>query len=159
MDDAIFHVEAPARLLYSKTLCALRIIHEEMLRVGLQLNYGSGKTEVLACYWGRHSTQSAQTFYKEVGGIYRVWNEFDGMLQVRTVPHYKHLGGFITRNLSLHPELRIRRAQMHQQLHGLKRCALADETLPVAHRQALLAELGTFSAYAPCWHLAPFAEV
>lgn len=142
VDDVIFHVEAPAEQLYSKTVCALRILHEEMLRVGLQLNYGQGKTEVLACYWGKHSTQTAQRFYKELGGTFRVWNEFDGVLDVRTVPHYKHLGGFITRNLSLHPELRIRKAQMHQQLHGLKRCALSDPTLPASQRRALLHSLG-----------------
>ena len=142
VDDAIFHVEASAAQLYSKTVCALRIIHEEMLRVGLQLNYGQGKTEVMACYWGRHSTQHAQHFYKKLGGSYCVWNEFDGVLAVRTVPHYKHLGGFITRNMSLHPELRIRKAQMHQQLHGLKRCALSDQALPLSQRRALLHSLG-----------------
>ena len=142
VDDAIFHVEATAEQLYSKTVCALRIIHEEMLRVGLQLNYGQGKTEVLACYWGRRSTQTAQHFYKVMGGTYKVWNEFDGVLDVRTVPHYKHLGGFIARNLSLHPELRIRKAQMHQQLHGLKRCATSDQSLPLPQRRALLHSLG-----------------
>lgn len=142
VDDVIFHVEASAEQLYSKTVCALRILHEEMLRVGLQLNYGQGKTEVLACYWGKHSTQTAQRFYKELGGTFRVWNEFDGVLDVRTVPHYKHLGGFITRNLSLHPELRIRKAQMHQQLHGLKKCALSDPTLPDSQRRALLHSFG-----------------
>ena len=142
VDDAIFHIEASATQLYAKTICALRILHEEMLRVGLQLNYGQGKTEVLACFWGRHSTKASQQFYKDSGGRFQVWNEYDGVFQVRAVPHYKYLGGFLTKSLSLHPELKIRRAQMHQQLHGLKQCALADETLPVDRRQALLQSLG-----------------
>ena len=142
VDDAIFHIEAPAAELKKKTTCALRILHEEMLRIGMRLNYESGKTEVLACFWGRHSTQSAQAFYKQAGGVFQVWNEFDGVLQVRAVPHYKHLGGFVTRTMSLHPELRIRRAQMHQHLHGIKHSALADTALPNTKRQALLHSLG-----------------
>ena len=88
VDDAIFHIEAPAAQLRSKTTCALRILHEEMLRLGLRLNYENGKTEVLACFWGRHSTQAAQNFFKQEGGVFRVWNEFDGVLTVRAVPHY-----------------------------------------------------------------------
>ena len=142
VDDAIFHIEASAAQLQEKTICALRIIHEELLRCGLRLNYSHGKTEVLTCFWGRHSTRSAQHFYKMGGGQFRVWNEFDGVLQVRAVPHYKYLGGFLTRSLSLHPELKIRRAQMHQQLHGLKHCALSEATLPLEKRQALLQSLG-----------------
>ncbi len=142
VDDAIFHIEAPAGKLYAKTQCALRILHEEMLRLGLCLNYGSGKTEVLLGFGGRHSTQAAQQFYKQHKGTFDVWNEFDGVFKVRAVPHYKHLGGFITRNLSLHPEIRVRRAQMLQQLHGVKRCALADSTLPISQRRALLHSLG-----------------
>ena len=142
VDDAIFHIEAPAAQLQNKTICALRIIHEELLRCGLRLNYSQGKTEVLTCFWGRHSTRSAQQFYKQGGGTFQVWNEFDGVLQVRAVPHYKYLGGFLTRSLSLHPELKIRRAQMYQQLHGLKHCALSESTLPLERRQALLQSLG-----------------
>ena len=142
VDDAIFHIEAPAAQLHAKTICALRILHEEMLRLGLRLNYETGKTEVLTCFWGRHSTQAAQKFFKQEGGVFQVWNEFDGVLTVRAVPHYKHLGGFITRTMSLHPELRVRRAQMHQQLHGLKHSALSDPVLPMSKRQALLQSLG-----------------
>ena len=44
--------------------------------------------------------------------------------------------------MSLHPELRVRRAQMHQQLHGLKHSVLSDTVLPLNKRQALLQSLG-----------------
>ena len=115
VDDAIFHVEASASQLQEKTTCALRILHEEMLRVGLCLNYGQGKTEVLMCFWGSKAKGSSQHFFQQMRGQFHVCNEFDGVFTVRAVPHYKYLGGFITKTLSLLPELRVRRAQMHQQ--------------------------------------------
>ena len=142
VDDAIFHIEASAPQLYEKTTCALRILHEEMLRVGLRLNYGQGKTEVLMCFWGGKAKGSAQHFFRNMGGQFHVCNEFDGVFTVRAVPHYKYLGGFVTKSLSLLPELRVRRAQMHQQLHGVKHCALADVSLPIEKRRALLQSLG-----------------
>lgn len=142
VDDAIFHVEASASQLQEKTTCALRILHEEMLRVGLCLNYGQGKTEVLMCFWGSKAKGSSQHFFQQMRGQFHVCNEFDGVFTVRAVPHYKYLGGFITKTLSLLPELRVRRAQMHQQLHGIKHCALADESLPIEKRRSLLQSLG-----------------
>ena len=142
VDDAIFHIEASAPQLYEKTNCALRILHEEMLRVGLRLNYGQGKTEVLMCFWGSKAKGSAQQFFRNMHGNFHVCNEFDGVFTVRAVPHYKYLGGFITKSLSLLPELRVRKAQMHQQLHGVKHCALADVSLPIEKWRALLQSLG-----------------
>ena len=76
------------------------------------------------------------------GGVLRVFNEVDGMLVVRTVTAYKHLGGFVTRNLSLHPELRVRGAQTQQQLRGLKHTVLSEPDLPLPSRQTILKSLG-----------------
>ena len=142
VDDAVFHVEAPSIEILDKVTKALQIVHEEMLRMGLQPNYGVGKTEVLLSFKGKQATQVSQRFHREQGGVVRVFNEVDGMLTVRTVTAYKHLGGFVTRNLSLHPELRVRGAQTQQQLRGLKHAVLSDPALPLQSRQTILKSLG-----------------
>ena len=142
VDDAVFHIEAPPVHVLDKVTRALQIIHEEMLRMGLQPNYGVGKTEVLLSFKGKQATQVSQKFHKGQGGVLRVLNETDGMLEVRTVTAYKHLGGFVTRNLSLHPELRVRGAQTQQQLKGLKHAVLSDPALPLSSRQMVLKSLG-----------------
>ncbi len=64
-------------------------------------------------------------------------------MTVRVVDHYKHLGGYITKNQSLHPELRTRGGQMAQQLKAIKRTVLANPELPIEKRRILLHTLGT----------------
>lgn len=142
VDDAVFHVEAPSATIVSKVTCALQILHEEMLRMGLQPNYSAGKTEVLLTFKGKLSTQSSQHFHQQQGGTFHVFNEVDGVLQVKTATAYKHLGGFVTRNGSLHPELRVRGAQTQQQLRGIKHVVLSDPSLPLRSRQTILKSLG-----------------
>lgn len=142
VDDAVFHLEASSQVIVSKVTQALQVVHEEMLRMGLQPNYGAGKTEVLLSFKGKRATQSAQDFHRQQQGVLRVLNEVDGMLSVRTVNAYKHLGGFVTRKGSLHPELRVRGAQTQQQLRGLKHVVLSDPALPLASRQTILKSLG-----------------
>ena len=142
VDDAVFHVEAPSQHIVGKITRALQIVHEEMLRMGLQPNYAAGKTEVLLNFKGRHATQSSQAFHKNHQGLLRVFNEVDGMLTVRTVNAYKHLGGFVTCKGSLHPELKVRGAQTQQQLRGLKHVVLSDPALSLTSRQTILKSLG-----------------
>lgn len=142
VDDAVFHVEAPSQHIVGKITRALQIVHEEMLRMGLQPNYAAGKTKVLLTFKGRHATQSSQVFHKNHQGLLRVFNEVDGMLTVRTVNAYKHLGGFVTCKGSLHPELKVRGAQTQQQLRGLKHVVLSDPALPLTSRQTILKSLG-----------------
>ena len=68
-------------------------------------------------------------------------NEYDGPIQVRSVGHYKHLGGFITGNLSLHPEIRTRSGQAMAQLQALKKQVLGNGALPLQPRRHVLTSI------------------
>lgn len=143
VDDAVFQLRGSAANIVEKTRSIARILHEEMTRIGMKLNYGTGKTEVVLTFAGKKAVQHSQEFYQQQGGKLIFCNEYEGCLAVRVVEHYKHLGGYITKNQSLHPELRTRGGQMAQQLKAIKRTVLANPELPIEKRRILLHALGT----------------
>ena len=143
VDDVVFHVAAGASCIVEKLEQATQIVHEEMIKVGLTPNYSPGKTEALITFAGKGAERSSRDFFQQRSGTLIVLNEFQGPIQVRVVDHYKHLGGYLTRNLSLHPEIRIRKAQALQQVQGIKKQVLANERLELPKRRQVLHSLAT----------------
>ena len=95
VDDAVFMLYSPRPDdILSATQTMASIVHDEARKRGLDVNYGSGKTEVLMKFTGKGSYSLKQKLWHDMQGRVPVVTE--DATQLMTVVHsYKHLGSVV----------------------------------------------------------------
>ena len=137
VDDVAFGLTSDATHLCEKTIQAFSIVYETMTEFGMTLSFGPGKSAVIMRFAGKHAIQSRQEAEKTYAQHLPVLNEYGPVVKIPIVSHYKHLGGFITRNAAILPEIRVRSAQVLQRIQPLRRI-LKDKRLDACQRRLLI---------------------
>eukprot|EP00435_Cladocopium_sp_Y103_P017695 s325_g4.t1 len=141
VDDLAVSIQADPEHLVSKTTHVASIIQECMLEHGLSLSYGAGKSAVMLMFHGKRSTKARQHFEQNFKSGVPVCTEYQGVVTLPVVSHYKHLGGHLTRTRSILPEVKVRAARTMAQLQPLRRILTCEE-LPVERRCELMRVMG-----------------
>ena len=141
VDDSVFVVHSETDTFVPKVIWMLQTIVDVMVEHGVTLSYGQGKTAVLMNFQGKGSESQRRWFEETYKGQISFLTEHYGLTTVPVVGHYKHLGGFLVRNGSLLPEVKVRGAQTMTQLRPIRRM-LSNPNIELAQRQHLLATLG-----------------
>ena len=149
VDDIALSVTSHAEELTAKVSHLLSIVQDTMLEHGLSLSYGAGKTAVMLSYHGESAVQERQRMEQRYKDGIPLLSEHKGQVLIPIVAHYKHLGGFITRNGSRIPELRVRIATTMQKLRPLRKI-LVDKRVDEVRRGQVVKAIGlsTFTLHA-----------
>ena len=141
VDDVALAITTDAETVVAHTSHLLSIVMDVTLEHGLQMLYGQGKTAVILDFRGTGAQACRQRCEMDHGGSLLVLSEHGGANSVPMVSHYKHLGGHIVRGGTQLPEIQIRGAATQQNVAPLKKI-LADQSIPVQHRQLLVKSMG-----------------
>ena len=137
VDDMTFAVQAPAPHLTQKTALVMAEILEVVTEHGFQLSYGAGKTAIIMQFTGPKAVESRRQSERDHPTSLTVATEYNGILEVPLVSSYRHLGGHITRNQSVLPEIRIRSGTAMARIKPLRKI-LKDPQVPLHHRRHVL---------------------
>ena len=137
VDDMVFAVQSPANELVSKTCRVLSEIMDIMALHGFELSYGQGKTAALMSFRGVGSIKARQECENKFPESLPIVTEFQGVIQVPIVAHYKHLGAYLDRSGSVQSEVKIRAGQTAAKVAPLKRI-LRNQQIPLKQRRIIL---------------------
>ena len=137
VDDIAFCITSKADGLCQKVIHVMQILLETATEHGFALSYGQGKTAVMMMFHGPKAKQARIDCEKKYKDGLPVLSEHRGMVVVPIVNHYKHLGGTVTRQANLMPEIRIRSAQSCAKLQPLRKI-LQHPGVKQSHKRQLL---------------------
>eukprot|EP00435_Cladocopium_sp_Y103_P043087 s478_g12.t1 len=141
VDDLAISLQESAEHIVSKTIHIIAIIQETMLEHGLSLSYGAGKSAVMFTFHGPQATKARQDCEAEHKQGIVVLTEYEGAVTIPVVTHYKHLGGHLTRNGAILPEIQVRIASTMSKLKPLRRI-LTCKDLQLECRRQLVRTMG-----------------
>eukprot|EP00438_Fugacium_kawagutii_P008299 Skav206322 [mRNA] locus=scaffold1420:111633:116027:+ [translate_table: standard] len=124
-----------------------------MTEHGMTLNFEPGKTSTVIQFRGK----KAQHFRRQMEVHHPrglpVLSDHQGSALLPVVPHYKHLGGFVTRQGHLLPEIRVRSAQTMANIQPIKRLT-QHPALALEKRRYLLKSMGMpiLTLHCGAWH-------
>eukprot|EP00438_Fugacium_kawagutii_P006007 Skav200019 [mRNA] locus=scaffold2535:94180:96834:- [translate_table: standard] len=108
-DDLAFAFShASADQMTDKFAIAAVIIIDELGSRGLQLNFGPGKTAALINLRGHGSVARRRALFHHQHATIKLATCTHGVVDLRVVPHYKHLGGILHSSGKMGPKLRTR---------------------------------------------------
>ena len=135
VDDALFATVVPLASDLPRTAAtSASIVRRFFSDRGMQLNFGSGKTEALLVPRGRGAKLVRRELAK-AGQL--IAPETCSDLSVRTTPRYKHLGGVIDACQNILVEIRWRAAAVFDGLSKVRR-EIGRSALPLAARLLLV---------------------
>eukprot|EP00435_Cladocopium_sp_Y103_P021048 s926_g5.t1 len=141
VDDLAISLQDAAENIVSKAIQLVAIVQEAILEHGLFLSYGAGKSAIMFSFHGPQSTKARQKFEAEHKHGVVVFTEYQGPVTIPVVTHYKHLGGHLTRNATVHPEIQVRLARTMAKLQPLRKI-LTNQALDVQRRRLLVRIMG-----------------
>eukprot|EP00435_Cladocopium_sp_Y103_P006955 s3639_g2.t1 len=141
VDDLAISIQTDAERLVSQTIQVAAIVQECMLEHGLSLSYGAGKSAMMFTFHGKGSTKARQSFEATYKRGVPVLTEYQSVVHIPVVTHYRHLGGHLARNGSVLPEIKIRLARTMSKLHPLRRILTCGD-LQVERRRELVRAMG-----------------
>ena len=121
VDDMCFVIHGKADVLEANVCLVIAEILEVLSLHGFQVTYGPGKTAVMIQFRGTKSQDVRQDFERRCLDVLSVMTEFNGMVKVPIVTHYKHLGAFVDKSANFQAEVRVRAAQASSKMHPLKK--------------------------------------
>ena len=137
VDDMAFVIQAEATKLISKTALVIAEILEVFTEHGFTLSYGAGKTALTIDFHGKHATKSRQQCEAAHPHHLEVMNEHIGCVKVPILPHYRHLGGYVTRTASILPEIKNKSKQLAARMKPLNKIT-KDPKIDLQHRRQIL---------------------
>eukprot|EP00435_Cladocopium_sp_Y103_P026377 s2553_g6.t1 len=141
VDDLAIGVTEVADKMLGSVTTILSILIDVATEHGMELSYGRGKTAVLLDFRGQHAVKTRQAFEASNQEAIAVMSEHVGRTLVPVLGFYKHLGGIVTPNGSLLPEIKARGKSMLQNIAPLKSIFTSRE-IDIDKRRMLLKSLG-----------------
>eukprot|EP00438_Fugacium_kawagutii_P015106 Skav214597 [mRNA] locus=scaffold57:529051:531036:+ [translate_table: standard] len=153
VDDIAVAVFAPAHQVCDRLATVTSHLLDAMTEHGMTLNFAPGKTSAVVHFRGLGSQQSRRHLETMHPQGLPILSEHHGVHLLPIVPHYKHLGGFITRQGHLLPEIRVRSAQTMANVQPIKKLT-QHASLDLAHRRHLLQSMGLsiLTLHSGTWH-------
>eukprot|EP00435_Cladocopium_sp_Y103_P060640 s338_g22.t1 len=141
VDDLAISLQDHSEKIVGKAIQVMTIVQECMLEHGLSLSYGVGKTAIMFTFAGPQATKARQHFEQTYRGAVPVLSEYQGVVSIPTVTHYRHLGGHLTRTGTVLPEIQVRTAHTMMKLHPLRKILMCPD-LDLERRRALVKSMG-----------------
>ena len=136
VDDMVFMIEGEASTIVDKAAAVMAEVLQICTEHGFRLSYGQGKTALMVDFRGAHSRKCRQQFEQAHKQMMPIVTEYE-TVNVPLVSFYKHLGGHITRNGDVAPEIRTRAGQALARVVPLKRLVKSKE-IAVEQRRLIL---------------------
>ena len=136
VDDMVFMIEGEASTIVDKATVVVAEVLQICTEHGFRLSYGQGKTALMVDFRGAHSRKHRQQFEQAHRQMLPVITEYE-TVNVPLVSFYKHLGGHITRNGDVAPEIRTRAGQALARVVPLKRLA-RNKAIAIEQRRLIL---------------------
>lgn len=141
VDDIAMAIYAPAHMLVSKVAAAASTVLDVMAEHGLKLAYGSGKTATILQFRGKGAVKARQACEAAFADGIPLVSEHFAPQRLPIVSHYKHLGGYIVRQGTIHQDIQVKVAKAVSNLRPV-RAFLRDSAIPVAHRRMIVKAMG-----------------
>ena len=136
VDDLAFAIQTDAESLVSKTALVFAELLEICTSHGFSLSYGQGKTAILMEFRGPKATKCRQKLEENHKHSLPIVTEFQ-TVDVPLVSFYKHLGGNVTRQGHLQPEIALRSNQACAKLKPLMKLT-RDPGIEANHRRMII---------------------
>ena len=110
------------------------VILNELTRLGMKPNMGKGKTEAILHVHGKGSRRVRQYVHHHCKSKLKLSLTAEGEEELRLVPTYVHLGGVITHDCNIKPEIRRKLAVANATLDNYKAKVLHNPKVSLAMR-------------------------
>ena len=140
-DDVAILFTAPSAGSVGATLASVaKIADDGIQRLGLELNYGAGKTEAILAFRGVQARASRKELLTADPPVVSFVTSSGQTKSVRIVPAYQHLGSVLTADSHALPDIKRRALLASQTFHQLRRKVLSNPFLTEREKLSLLRE-------------------
>ncbi|CAE7600876.1 unnamed protein product [Symbiodinium natans] len=140
-DDVAVLFSAPSAAATPEALAAVAKLAEELVQgIGLQFNYGPGKTEAVLALRGHGALPVRKQLFSQDCPHVQVDTAHGRALRVRVVESYVHLRAVLKADCHEYPNLKRRYALMQEVWQPLRRKVLSNPYVTVAEKLRLIAE-------------------
>ena len=155
VDDGVIPIIAPASMIADRIRSTAIVTRTTYEQFGLSLNFAPGKSEVVIAFAGPCAQRARNDIFSNRNGVLTC-DCFDGRpFDLRVVPRYKHLGGYVVASGDLSQEIGPKMAIVRQTARKLRRPFLRDPVIAPRKKAQVLQSLVLSRGLhlAGCWPL------
>ena len=140
-DLAVLVADDDAPRLMAKLRYVGGVLFDHLDRAGMQVNFGSGKTEIVLDIRGPGALDIRKELYRHSPPVLDIPGREGQVRHCRLVATYKHLGTVFSQRGRMLPEIRHRLGQARQAFKKNRKLIFSNDRLPIKTRTQLFGSL------------------